>query len=110
VRSANNLPHSQALGLLPYLDELDADNTAFEAKFNQRSTEVISTQTYNTKELRTEVLAAYKKMVNYVVVIADVRPAQAAFYNELITTINYSRKYFAGLHGGGTNPPTTPIV
>ncbi len=110
LRNATNLPFSQLLGLVPHIANLETANASFVAKFNTRSTDTISTQTYDTKLLRTEILATYKEMTNYVAVIAKIRNND--YYNTLLTTINYSRKYFANIIAGSTSdipPPVLPV-
>lgn len=107
LRSATNAPLATVLGLQPHIDNLEVANDKFVDKFNQRSTNVISTETYNTKELRKNILATYKDLSQYAAVMAKVK--NNPYYNTLLTTINYSRQYFATIlagYGGGAPTPT----
>lgn len=107
LNSATNAPLATVLGLQPHIDNLKVANDKFVDKFNQRSTNVISTETYNTKELRKNILATYKELSEYAAVMAKVK--NNPYYNTLLTTINYSRQYFATIlagYGGATPTPT----
>jgi len=113
LRSATNFPFATMLGLKPHIDNLEAANNKFVDKFNLRSTNVISSETYDTKVLRKTILATYKSLTDYVAVMAKVKNND--YYNTLLTTINYSRQYFATIvagYGGGINPtpPPTPTA
>ena len=107
LRSATNQPLSHLLLLDEHIANLDEANTNFVEKFNKRSTDVISTETYDTKQLRKTILATYVELTDYVVVIAKRRNND--YYNTLITVINYSRQYFKPIVSGyGSTPPSTP--
>ncbi len=105
LRSATNQPLSHLLLLDSHIDNLEEANNNFVKKFNKRSTDVISNETYDTKQLRKAILATYVELTDYVVVIAKRRNND--YYNTLITAINYSRQYFKPIVSGyGSKPPT----
>jgi hypothetical protein len=110
LRTTTNAPLAALLGLNPHINNLETANATFVAKFNIRSTDVISTETFDTKQLRKTILATYKSLVEYAEVMAKVK--NNAYYTMLLTTINYSRQYFAtivagyGSNGDGTIAPT----
>ena len=107
LRSATNQPFSDLLSLNDHITNLDKANTNFVAKFDSRSSDVISTETYDTKVLRKTMLATYVELTDYVVVIAKRR--NNPYYDKLITTINYSRQYFKPIVSSyGATPPSTP--
>ena len=110
LRTSTNFPFADLLGLKPYIDNLETHNNKFVDKFNARSTDVISTETYDTKLLRKNILATYKDLAEYAAVMSKVKNNE--YYNTLVTTINYSRQYFATIaagYGGGSTPtPPTP--
>lgn len=110
LTNSTNKPLSDLLLLTEHIADLKTANDNFVAKFDKRSSEAITTETYNTKQLRKTILETYTELVNYVVVIAKRRNND--YYNNLIDTINYSRKYFADiLAKNGTNPPaSSPTV
>lgn len=110
LTNSTNQPFSHLLLLDEPIASLQAANNNFVAKFDKRSSEVISTETYNTKQLRKNILATYLELTAYVVVIAKRRNND--YYDTLLKTINYSRQYFATILAGyGSNPPpTTPTV
>ena len=105
LRSATNQPLSHLLLLDSHIDNLEEANNNFVEKFNKRSTDVISNETYDTKQLRKAILATYVELTDYVIVIAKRRNND--YYNTLITAINYSRQYFKLIVSGyGSTPPT----
>ncbi len=106
LRSATNQPFSHLLLLDSHITNLEAANNNFVAKFNKRSTDVISTETFDTKQLRKVILENYVELTKYVDVIAKRRNND--YYDMIITTINYSRQYFKPIVSGyGSTLPTT---
>lgn len=109
MTNSTNKPFSDLLLLGEHIADLKIANDNFVAKFDKRSSDVISTETYDTKKLRKIILETYAELVDYVVVIAKRRKNE--YYDTLITTMNYSRKYFADiLARGGATPPETPAA
>ncbi|RAR75607.1 DUF6261 family protein [Flavobacterium aciduliphilum] len=107
LRSTIHLPYASLLGLVPHIDNLETANQNFIAKFDIRSTNVISTQTFDTKQLQKNILTTYKALTEYAEVMAKVK--NNTYYNTLITTINYSRQYYATIVAGyGSGSKTTP--
>jgi hypothetical protein len=109
LRTTTNAPLAAVLGLNPHIDNLESANDKFVAKFNTRSTDVISTETFDTKLLRKTILTTYKNLAEYAAVMAKVK--NNAYYITLLTTINYSRQYFATIAAGsGSGSATPPAV
>lgn len=108
-RTATNAPLATLLGLNPHIDNLEVANDNFVAKFNTRSTDVISTETFDTKLLRKTILTTYKSLAEYAAIMAKVK--NNTYYTTLLTTINYSRQYFATIAAGsGSGSATPPAV
>lgn len=109
LRTTTNAPLATLLGLNPHINNLEVANDKFVAKFNTRSTDVISTETFDTKLLRKTILTTYKNLAEYAEVMAKVK--NNAYYTTLLTTINYSRQYFATIAAGsGSGSATPPAV
>jgi len=109
LRTTTNAPLATLLGLNPHIDNLESANAKFIDKFNVRSTDVISTETFDTKLLRKTILTTYKNLAEYAEVMAKVK--NNAYYTTLLTTINYSRQYFATIAAGsGSGSATPPAV
>lgn len=109
LRTTVNFAYASLLGLKPHIDNLELANQNFIAKFDMRSTNVISTETFDTKLLRKNILATYKSLAEYAEVMAKVKNND--YYNTLLTTINYSRQYFATIVAGyGSGSATPPAV
>jgi hypothetical protein len=106
LRTTTNAPLAAVLGLNPHIDNLESANDKFVAKFNTRSTDVISTETFDTKLLRKTILTTYKNLAEYAEVMAKVK--NNAYYTTLLTTINYSRQYFATIAAGSVSGSATP--
>lgn len=104
LRNGNHLPAVQVLGLMPHINNLETANTNFITTFDSRSTSVISTEVYDTKALRKKILATYNDLANYIQF--KVKRTNNAYYNSVLTSVNYSRKYFANLRSGAT--PVVP--
>lgn len=98
LRSSTNLPYCEQLLLVPHIDNLEAVNNQFIEKFNIRSTKIIATEKLDTKQLRKEILETYNDLAEYIMVMA--KRKKNDYYNTLLTTINYSRQYFATIISG----------
>lgn len=86
-------PHITALKLEEFLEELEESNTAFDTLFAERSAQNIGKETYDTKALRKEMTDLYRRMVNYIEALANVKKEE--FYPKALEVINNSRKYYA---------------
>src|SRR4030095_11596621 len=82
LRSAENLPLAQTLGMVPHINNLETANTEFKTTFNTRSSDNVSTVVYNTKALRTAILATYKDLAEYVLVMA--KRKNTPYYNNIL--------------------------
>ena len=110
LNNSANFPAIQTLKLEGHLDKLKETNDQFKAKFNTRSSETISTVVYDTKTLRTTILATYKNLAEYALVMAKNRSTNH-FYSDLLNIINNGREYFANIlarqgSSSDTAPPT----
>ncbi|GET45654.1 DUF6261 family protein [Capnocytophaga felis] len=87
--------HVKELFIEKFVTRLLNANTHFDELFARRSFEISQRQNYDTKSLRKSILEDYRKLVNYVAAIAEVR--EDSFYKDTLTIINNSRKYFADI-------------
>ncbi|WP_428224337.1 DUF6261 family protein [Flavobacterium sp.] len=113
LRHAKNSSAIQLLGLERHINKLEETNNAFKNTFNQRSTNTISAEVFNTKLLRKNILETYRNLSEYVLVMAKNR--NNPFYTDTLTVVNNGRKYFADLlarrHSGQeANPEENSVV
>ena len=109
LTNATNQPLSHLLKLDNHIANLETANNNFVAKFDARSTNVISTENYDTKLLRKNILDKYVDLVDYVRVMAKTK--NNPYYDSLVNTINYSRQYYATILAGyDSNPPAAPTA
>jgi hypothetical protein len=87
---------SEVLVLNRFVDQLEEANNAFKTMFNKRSSETISTETYDTKELRKNIFDTYKELAEYSLAIAK-RKKTVPFYITLIDILNTGREYYADI-------------
>ncbi len=83
------------LHLAPHVDRLEVANTAFKAKFADRSADVISTISYDVKTMRKEIFDVYNTLANYVALMAKIK--NDAYFLDTLKVFNYSREYFADI-------------
>ncbi|GIM49931.1 DUF6261 family protein [Capnocytophaga stomatis] len=81
------------LSIEKFVTRLANANTHFDELFAKRSFEISQRQNYDTKTIRKTILEDYRKLVNYVAAIAEVR--EDNFYKDTLVVINNSRRYFA---------------
>lgn len=102
LRSPKNALAVQRLGLERYVNKVEETNTIFKNTFDKRSTNTISTEVFDTKLLRKNIIQAYKNLSEYVLVMAKTK--NTPFYSETLTILNNGRKYFSDIlarrHGG----------
>jgi hypothetical protein len=84
------------LQLRRFVDHLAVANDAFKTMFNTRSSNTISTVTYDTKALRTAIFNTYKELAEYSLVIAK-RKKNDPFYSTLMDVLNTGREYYADI-------------
>jgi hypothetical protein len=112
LNNAATLPSVQVLKLEGHVGNLKLANDQFKAKFSTRSSDTISTVVYDTKTIRNTILATYKNLAEYALVMAKNRSTNA-FYGELLTIINNGRAYFATIlarqASASEDTPPTPI-
>lgn len=77
------------LQLSRYVDLLEGDNTAFKAKFAERSSDVISSVSYDVKTMRKEIFEVYNTLAEYVALMAKIK--NDAYFLETLKVFNYSR-------------------
>lgn len=95
LRSTVNLPFVQILNMVPYINNLEVANADFKTTFNTRTSENISTIVYDTKALKKEILATYKDLVEYVLVMAERK--NTPYYNDILSAINNGREYYSNI-------------
>lgn len=103
LRSGSYFAAVQTLGLEGHINNLEIANTTFKAKFDSRSTGTITTVVHDTKALRKAILATYKELAEYVLVMAKRR--NTPYYTDTLTIVNNGREYFANLlarHNSGS--------
>jgi hypothetical protein len=107
IRGANENA-IEVLQLKRHVDRLDEANAAFKAKFADRSSEVISTVTFDVKTIRKEIFEAYKTLAEYVALMAKIK--KNAYFLDTLKVFNYSREYFADIlaRRGGLNKNDQP--
>jgi hypothetical protein len=88
LTNSSNKPFSDLLLLKDHIADLKIANDNFVAKFNKRSSEVISTETYNTKKLRKTILDTYLELVDYVLTLRK-KNCQKTYFNICIVN-NFS--------------------
>lgn len=84
------------LQLKRFVDKLEEANDAFKIMFSQRSSDTISTVTYDTKALRSAIFETYKDLAEYSLVIAK-RNKSVPFYITLMDVLNTGREYYADI-------------
>lgn len=95
LRSAENLPHVQALNLEVFIDQLELANNNFKTTFNTRSADVLDDVVYDVKMLRKNLLNTYRELAEYVFVMAKRR--DTPYYTKTLDALNNGRKYYADL-------------
>lgn len=91
-----NFAAVQLLNMEEHLTALQNANALFEAKFSARSSNSISTETYDTKMLRKNIFTTYNELCNYVWAMAK-RRNTIPFFGTVLTSINNGRAYFANI-------------
>ncbi len=86
----------ETLQLKRFVDKLEEANNLFKEMFSQRSSDTISTVTYDTKALRTAIFNTYKDLAEYSLVIAK-RNKTVPFYITLMDVLNTGREYYADI-------------
>lgn len=85
--------HVRELGIGRFVTRLNESNAAFKEIFSKRSFDMLQKPTYDVKKLRKELTESYRKMVNYVLALAQM--TQQPFYTETLEVLNNGRKYFS---------------
>lgn len=93
LKSDTYKKHIKELSIEKFVTRLENSNTHFDELFAKRSFEGSQKQNYDTKIIRKSILEDYRKLVNYVYAIAEVR--EDNFYKDTLVIINNSRRYFA---------------
>ncbi|WP_432671941.1 DUF6261 family protein [Flavobacterium sp. SM2513] len=94
IRGAKDDPMA-VLQLKNHVDLLEQDNTAFKAKFADRSSDVISTVSYDVKTMRKEIFEVYTTLADYVALMAKIK--NDPYFLDTLKVFNYSREYFADI-------------
>jgi hypothetical protein len=90
------------------ITRLKANNATFKTLFEGRLVEGATTETYNAKLLRKELLEAYAEMTKYVVAMANALHSEQ--FVSVLNLLNSARKYYADLlaRRKGTNDANNP--
>lgn len=83
------------LGLEFHVLNLEKANSNFKKMFTNRAAVVISTETFDTKLLRTSIFETYKDLSEYVLMMA--KRKKEPFFIDTLKVINYGREYFADI-------------
>ena len=83
------------LQLDKHVNLLEEDNAAFKAKFADRSSDVISSVSYDVKTMRKEIFEVYNTLAEYVALMAKIK--NDAYFLDTLKVFNYSREYFADI-------------
>jgi len=94
IRGAKDDPMG-VLQLKNHVDLLEEENTAFKVKFADRSSDVISTVSYDVKTMRKEIFEVYSTLADYVALMAKIK--KEAYFLDTLKVFNYSREYFADI-------------
>lgn len=85
----------QTLGLQNHLQVLETANVNFKSLFSTRSSGIISTEVYDTKALRKNILDTYKDLAEYVFVMA--KQKKSSYYIDILTILNVGRSYYSDI-------------
>lgn len=94
IRDAKDNP-MDVLQLKSHVDLLEEDNNAFKAKFAERSSDVISSVSYDVKTMRKEIFEVYNTLAAYVALMAKIK--NNVYFLDTLKVYNYSREYFADI-------------
>lgn len=83
------------LGLEFHVLNLEKANFNFKKMFDSRSSDVISTETFDTKMLRNSIFTTYKELADYVLLMA--KRKKTPFFVETLKVVNNGREYFADI-------------
>lgn len=110
IRSPRFSAAATKLALEKHLMNLEAANANFKTLFSNRSTNINTTEVFDTKALRKKILETYKDLAEYVLVMA--KRKNTPFYAELLTILNTGRSYFSDLiaRRKGTAAGTDPRI
>ena len=99
-------PFATAIGMVPYMVNLETSNTNFKNTFNTRAVKTISDEVFDTKKIKKDILISYREFADYSKLMANRRNTD--YYNNLLKVVNNGREYFANIiarRNGGTPPP-----
>jgi hypothetical protein len=95
LRKTENLPYVKLLLMEEHVNDAEASNNVFKTTFNKRSNDSISTEVYDTRALRKNILSTYKELAEYIAVMA--KRKNNDYYNGIAAALNNGREYFAGI-------------
>lgn len=84
--------HIATLSITKFVGYLSESNKAFNDIFSQRSHHTSQKIVYDVKTLRKTLADDYRKMITYIVSLAEMK--QDTFYKDTLNIINNGRKYF----------------
>lgn len=83
------------LQIVNLVNRLEAANSAFKEKFVERSSDTISTVSYDLKTMRKEIFGVYNTLADYVALMAKIK--NDTYFLNTLKVLNYSREYFADI-------------
>jgi len=96
LKAAKYLPFTQLLGLTPFINRLETDNTAFKKAFADRSEGISSKEVFNVKELRLALKESYENTVEYLHTMAKAKSSDPE-YSDALKRLNTIRKYYSDM-------------
>ena len=88
-------PFVTLLGIGKYVIRLQSDNDKFKTLYGGRTVGKATTEVYNTKLLRKDLLLAYGNFTSYLLIMAN--NLDTAQYNDILALVNAGRKEYADL-------------
>ena len=109
--SEHYAPHVAMLHLESFVERIRTDNEAFKAVFALRTHQYITTEHFDAKVLRDDLVAKYNLLCDYVLAMATALDNEE--FNTVLNALNTIRKYYADLlarrQGTGKTEPVEDI-
>ncbi|MGT2846125.1 DUF6261 family protein [Streptococcus massiliensis] len=83
----------EVLALGRFVTNLTESQAAFDKVFSERSQEKLAKVSYDTKQLRKDLVAPYQQLCDYVAILVQVKDDE--LYQKTLNLLNNSRKYYA---------------
>ena len=99
------------LHMQKYVDRMATTNANFKSIFSQRMVNNATTEVYDAKLIRKEILVIYNDFCSYVLALA--KALNTPLFVNALNLLNAGRKYYADLlarRSGGSEPPAAPAT